>query len=78
VPAQKRNEADIRLRDGEVSILGEFDPRQGPNMIFAIPGMVNIPALREALSENDHAEKYRHGLVIAMIPHIVRTPAIAQ
>jgi general secretion pathway protein D len=77
VIAQRRNEADIRLRDGEVSILGEFDGTQDSNATIDIPGMVNIPALGEFLSGNGHAEKYRHGVVIAVIPHIVRTSAIA-
>jgi general secretion pathway protein D len=76
VIAQRRNEADIRLPDGKVSILGEFDGRI-PMRQIDIPGIVNIPALGEFLSGNGHAEKYRHGLVIAVIPHIVRTSAIA-
>lgn len=77
VIAQKTNEADIRLRDREVSILGEFDAAQDSNAIIDIPGMVNIPALGEILLGNGYGEKYRHGLVIAVILHIVRTSAIA-
>jgi general secretion pathway protein D len=75
--AQRRNEADIRLRSGKVSILGSFDGTHDFNATSDIPGMVNIPALGEFLSGNGHGEKYRHGLVIAMIPHIARTSAIA-
>jgi Flp pilus assembly secretin CpaC len=78
VIAQRRNEADIRLRDREISILGVFDGTQNSNATIDIPGMVNIPAMGEFLSGNGHAEKYRHGLVIAVIPHIVRTSAIAS
>jgi general secretion pathway protein D len=78
VPARKRNEADIRLRDGEVSVLGKFHGTEDSNRLFAIPGMVNIPALGDAPLGNGQSEKYRQGLVMAMIPHIVRAPAIAR
>src|SRR5215472_4604189 len=67
VIAQRGNEADIRLRDGEVSILGSFDGTQDSNATSDTPGVVNIPALREFLSGNGQTEKYRHGLVITMI-----------
>jgi Flp pilus assembly secretin CpaC len=73
--AQRRNEADIRLRDGEVGMLGEFDATRDSAGIVDIPGTVNIPALGEILYGNGYAERYRHGLVIALIPHIVRASA---
>jgi general secretion pathway protein D len=77
VIAQRRNEADVALWDGEVSILWEFHGTQDSNATIDIPRMVNVPALGEFLSGNGNAENYRQGLVIAVIPHIVRTSAIA-
>lgn len=78
VPAQRRNEADIRLRDGQISILGEFHEANNSNMALAIPGVVNIPALGEAVLGDGQSEKYRQGLVIVMVPRMVQTPAIVR
>ena len=49
VIAQKKNEADIRLRDGEVSMLGGLMQTQDTNTINGIPGLVNIPMLGKYL-----------------------------
>jgi general secretion pathway protein D len=76
VIAQKKNEADIRLRDGEVSILGGLMQTQDTTTINGIPGLVNIPVLGKYLFGSTSKDKQREELMIALIPHIVRTPDI--
>jgi general secretion pathway protein D len=71
---QRTNEADIRLREGEVNILAGLDGMQDSSVVSGIPGLVNIPILGKILFGSEHIEKDRQQLMIALIPHIVRTP----
>jgi general secretion pathway protein D len=72
---QSANVADIRLREGEVNILGGLSQSQDTNLVNGIPGLVNIPVLGHTLFGSDHTDKIRAELMIALVPHIVRTPA---
>ncbi len=74
VIGQQANIADIRLREGEVNILGGLNQTQDTANSNGIPGLVNIPVLGKILFGNDHTDKLRSDLLIALIPHIVRTP----
>jgi|HubBroStandDraft_6_1064221.scaffolds.fasta_scaffold39280_2 general secretion pathway protein D len=76
VIGQKKNEADIRLKDGEVSLLGGLMSDQETNVNTGIPGLVNIPILGKYLFGNTSKDKQREQLMIALIPHIVRRPDI--
>jgi general secretion pathway protein D len=76
VIAQKKNEADIRLRDGEVSLLGGLMSSQETSVIGGIPGLVNIPILGKYLFGNTTKDRQKEQLMIALIPHIVRRPDI--
>ncbi len=76
VIGQKKNEADIRLRDGEVSLLGGLMSDQDTSVIGGIPGLVNIPILGKYLFGNVSKDKQKEQLMIALIPHIVRRPDI--
>jgi general secretion pathway protein D len=76
VIAQKKNEADIRLKDGEVSLLGGLMSDQDTSVIGGIPGLVNIPILGKYLFGNVSKDKQKEQLMIALIPHIVRKPDI--
>jgi len=76
VIGQKKNEADIRLRDGEVSLLGGLMSDQDTSVIGGIPGLVNIPVLGKYLFGNVSKDKQKEQLMIALIPHIVRRPDI--
>jgi len=76
VIGQKKNEADIRLKDGEVSLLGGLMSDQDTSVIGGIPGLVNIPILGKYLFGNVSKDKQKEQLMIALIPHIVRKPAI--
>jgi len=76
VIGQKKNEADIRLKDGEVSLLGGLMSDQDTSVIGGIPGLVNIPILGKYLFGNVSKDKQKEELMIALIPHIVRKPDI--
>lgn len=76
VIGQKKNEADIRLKDGEVSLLGGLMSSQETSVIGGIPGLVNIPILGKYLFGNTSKDKQGEQLMIALIPHIVRKPDI--
>ena len=71
---QSANVADIRLREGEVNILGGLSQSQDTNLVNGIPGLVNIPVLGHTIFGSDHTDKVRAELMIALVPHIVRTP----
>jgi general secretion pathway protein D len=76
VIGQKKNEADIRLKDGEVSLLGGLMKDQDTSVIGGIPGLVNIPILGKYLFGNVSKDHAKEQLMIALIPHIVRRPDI--
>jgi general secretion pathway protein D len=71
---QSANVADIRLREGEVNILGGLSQSQDTSLVNGIPGLVNIPVLGKTLFGSDHTDKIHAELMIALVPHIVRTP----
>ena len=55
---QRTNEADIRLREGEINILAGLDGMQDSSVVNGIPGLVNIPILGKVFFGS---EPYRKG-----------------
>ena len=47
---------------------------QDTNLVNGIPGLVNIPVLGHTIFGSEHNDKIRAELMIALVPHIVRTP----
>src|ERR1700741_74652 len=76
VISQRKSEADIRLRDGEVSLLGGLTQTQDTNTLNGIPGLTNIPILGKYFLSSNSKDKSRGELLIALIPHILRTQGI--
>jgi general secretion pathway protein D len=74
VIGQRSNTADIRLREGEVNILGGLSQTQDSRDSSGIPGLVNIPVLGSVLFGSNRTDKIHGDLLIALVPHIVRTP----
>lgn len=74
VIGQRANIADIRLREGEINILGGLSQNQDSTNVNGIPGLVNIPVLGRVLFGSESRTQLRGDLMIALIPHIVRTP----
>ncbi len=74
VIGQRANTADIRLREGEVNILGGLSQTQNSTVVNGIPGLVDIPILGKIFFGSSKNDNIRGDLLIALIPHIVRTP----
>jgi general secretion pathway protein D len=68
---QRKIEHEIRLKEGEVNILGGILEDQSVRSISGIPGLGNIPLLKYLFSQTNtsHSE---NEIVFALIPHIVR------
>ena len=73
VIGQRKIENEIRLKDGEVSLLGGMMEDQRTKSLTGIPGLAQIPILKYLFSESksDHAE---NEIVFVLIPHIIRGP----
>lgn len=71
VIGQQTNEADIRMKDGEVSILGGLSDKELNQTLSGIPGFTSIPVLKY-LFGTDNRTKTDNEILIAIIPHIVR------
>jgi len=73
--ADNKVTSDIRLREGEVSLIGGIIQDTSTKSLAGIPGLARIPLLGRLFS-NEDLEKNKTELVIALIPHIVRGPEI--
>ena len=73
--SQKKVVHDIRMRDGEVNLLGGLIQQQEDKTVTGIPGLSSIPLLRRLFS-GESIDHSRSELMIALIPHIVRRPEI--
>ena len=77
VIGQRKFTQDIRLRTGEVSLLGGLTQDQDTRSISGTPGLANIPWVRRLFS-GESIEKTQGELLIAIVPHIVRVPDISE
>jgi general secretion pathway protein D len=73
---QRKIEHEIRLKEGEVNLLGGMLEDQQTKSLTGIPGLSQIPLLKYLFSQTqaDHSE---NEIVFALIPHIVRSPEIS-
>jgi general secretion pathway protein D len=72
---QRKIEHEIRLKDGEVNLLGGMFETQDTKSISGIPGLSSIPVLKYLFSETSK-ETVNNETVFALIPHIVRAREI--
>jgi general secretion pathway protein D len=75
---QRKVEHEIRIREGEVSLLGGLMQDQYTKSTAGIPGLVNIPGLKYLFGTQSINPSSQQELLIALIPHIVRTPGITD
>ena len=66
---------DLRLREGEMTIIGGLVQTQDTKTVSGIPGLMNIPGLRRFFS-SESINKEQSELMIALVPHIVRSADI--
>jgi general secretion pathway protein D len=77
VIGQRKFTQDIRLRSGEVSLLGGLTQDQDTRTVSGTPGLASIPWLKRLFS-GESIEKTQGELLIALVPHIVRVPDITE
>jgi general secretion pathway protein D len=71
VIGQRKIENDIRLKDGEVSLLGGMMENTETRSLNGIPGLAQIPILKYLFGETD-TEHRENEIVFVLIPHIIR------
>jgi general secretion pathway protein D len=71
VIGQRKVEHEIRLKDGEVSLLGGMLQLQDMEAFSGIPGLAQIPVLKYLFGQKN-TDVMENEIVFAVIPHIVR------
>jgi general secretion pathway protein D len=74
--SQRSIEHDIRLKDGEVNVLGGLMEQTDTDTITGLPGLARVPGFRY-LFGNDNIDHEKDEILIVLIPHIVRMPVIS-
>jgi len=73
VIGQRKIENEIRLKDGEVSLLGGMMEDTKTKALTGIPGLASIPILKYLFSQ-DTSDHSTNEIVFVLIPHIIRGP----
>ncbi|MGH9774646.1 MAG: hypothetical protein ACRD50_06825 [Candidatus Acidiferrales bacterium] len=71
--AQRTEDGEIRLKDGEISILGGLMQRTETNSVNGWPGLAQIPFFRYFFSKDDK-EIQEDEVLIVITPHVLRMP----
>ncbi len=75
--SQRKVEHEIRLKEGEVSILGGLISRVDTKTLNGWPGLARIPVMRYLFS-TDNVERQEDDVLIVLTPRIVRMPDWAK
>ena len=75
VIGQRKVVHDVRIREGEMNLIGGLVKTTSTRNISGIPGLMQIPYLGRLFS-SETVETSNSELVIALVPHIVRTQEI--
>jgi general secretion pathway protein D len=73
---KQTDEADIRMKDGEISVMGGLSDREQSASVAGVPGVTNVPLLGYVLGTKTKTNTDNE-ILIAMIPHIVRPPDLS-
>jgi general secretion pathway protein D len=74
---QRKITHDVRMREGEVSLLGGLTKFQDNKSKTGIPGLGSIPVLGRLFS-GESVDRERSELMIALIPHVIRRPEFSE
>ncbi len=74
---QRKIEHEIRLKDGEVNLLGGILEDQQTKALTGIPGLSNVPILKYLFSQTN-TEHRENEIVFVLIPHIIRGPEVPR
>ena len=77
VISQRVTEHDVRLKDGEVSVLGGLIQRMDNKSVSGWPGLARIPIMKYLFSSDD-VDHSSDEILIVLTPHVVRMPDITQ
>jgi general secretion pathway protein D len=77
VIGQRKIEHEIRLREGEVNMLGGMLEDSQTKSLTGIPGLSQIPILRYLFGQTN-IEHSENEIVFVLIPHIVRSSDITE
>lgn len=75
VISQRKIEHEVRVKDGEVSVLGGLIERTETKNINGIPGLAQLPLARYLFSDNSKDVRENEVLIV-VTPHILRFPSI--
>jgi general secretion pathway protein D len=73
--SQRKIEHDVRLKEGEASILGGLIQRTDTKSLNGWPGLASIPFVRYFFADN-RREIQEDEVLIVLTPHIIRLPSI--
>lgn len=74
---QRRIEHDIRLKEGEVSVLGGLIQSTVSNEVTGVPFLGDVPLLRYFFSSETH-ERQELEVVVMLTPRVIRLPEPAE
>lgn len=77
VIGQRKIEHEIRLKDGEVNLLGGILEDQQTRSLSGIPGLASIPLLKYLFSQTN-TEHRENEIVFVLVPHIIRGPEASR
>jgi len=77
VIGQRKIEHEIRLKDGEVNLLGGMLEDQQTKALTGIPGLANVPILKYLFSQTN-TEHRENEIVFVLVPHIIRGPEASK
>ncbi|HMH05799.1 MAG TPA: cohesin domain-containing protein [Terriglobales bacterium] len=77
VIGQRKIEHEIRLKEGEVNILGGILEDQDIRSLNGIPGLAQIPILKYLFSQSN-VEHKENEIVFALIPHVIRARDVTE
>ncbi|HEY6301576.1 MAG TPA: cohesin domain-containing protein [Terriglobales bacterium] len=73
VIGQRKIENEIRLKDGEVSLLGGMMEDSKTKALTGIPGLASIPILKYLFAQ-DTSDHSTNEIVFVLVPHVIRLP----
>ncbi len=74
---QRRIEHDIRLKEGEVSLLGGLIESTEMRVVTGLPGLSQVPVLRYLFS-TEHRERVENEVLVMLTPRVIRLPESAS
>jgi general secretion pathway protein D len=77
ISGERKIEHEIRLKEGEVNLLGGMLEDQQTKSLSGIPGLSQIPILRYLFGQTN-TEHRENEIVFALVPHIIRGQELSE